>query len=74
MNRARHILICAVLIAVCTVLTISAVAIRTGDIVNYVKKTEIRAFIDGYEIPSYNISDRLCVVAEDLRGYGFDVE
>ena len=74
MTKARHYLLCALLIAVCTALTVSAVALRTGDVVDYVQKTNIRAFIDGVEIPSYNISDRLGIVAEDLRGYGFDVE
>ncbi len=74
MNRVRHYIFCALLIVACAALTVSAVALRTGDIVDYVLKTDIRAFIDGYEIPSYNISNRLGVVAEDLRGYGFDVE
>ena len=74
MNRARHYILCALLITVCTMLTVSAVAIRTDGVVDYVQKTDIRAFIDGYEIPSYNISDKLGIVAEDLRGYGFDVE
>ena len=73
MKRARHYIFCAVLVAICLALTISAVALRTGDVVDYVLATNIRAFIDGYEIPSYNISDRLGIVAEDLRGYGFDV-
>lgn len=74
MNRARHYIFCAVLVAVCLALTVSAVAIRAGDVVDYVLATDIRAFIDGYEIPSYNVSGRLCVVAEDLRGYGFNVD
>lgn len=73
MKRARHYIFCAVLILLCLALTVSAVALRTGDAVDYVSATNIRAFIDGYEIPSYNISDRLGIVAEDLRGYGFDV-
>ena len=74
MNRVRHYIFCALLIIACFALTVSAVALRTGDVVDYVLKTDIRAFIDGYEIPSYNIRNRLCIVAEDLRGYGFDVE
>lgn len=70
MKRAKHYIFCALLITVCFALTVSAVALR---VVDRVLATDIRAFIDGYEIPSYNISDRLGVVAEDLRGYGFDV-
>ncbi|MBQ8836265.1 MAG: hypothetical protein IJ002_01995 [Clostridia bacterium] len=70
MKRAKHYLFCALLVTVCFALTVSAMALR---VVDRVLATDIRAFIDGYEIPSYNISDRLGIVAEDLRGYGFDV-
>ena len=73
MKQIKHYLFCAMLIAVCIFLTFSAIALQDIEIVDYVLETNIRAFIDGYEIPSYNISNRLGVVAEDLRGYGFDV-
>lgn len=72
--QPRHsILLCIFLIALCFALTVTAAALRAGDIVDYVLSTDIRAFIDGAEIPAYNIGGKLGVVAEDLRGYGFSV-
>ena len=61
------------MVTVCAALTLTAAALRVGDVVDYALSTDIRAFIDGYEIPAYNIGGRLGVVAEDLRGYGFTV-
>ena len=70
----KHFFFSTVLITVCFLLTAQAAAMRTGDIVAEVQKTDIRAFIDGYEIPAYNINNKLGIVAEDLLGYGFNVE
>lgn len=73
-TKPRHsILLCVLLVAICAALTLTAAALRAGDVVDYVLSTEIRAYIDGMEIPAYNIGGRLGVVAEDLRGYGFSV-
>ena len=55
-------------------LTVCAAAMQVGTVIDHVLATDIRAFINGYEIPSYNIGGRLGIVAEDLRGYGFAVE
>ena len=70
-KATKHSIICALLVAVCMVLTIGAAAARIEGL--YVMPTDIRAFVDGYEIPAYNIRDKLGIVAEDLRGYGFNV-
>ncbi|MBQ5389698.1 MAG: hypothetical protein IIU58_02205, partial [Clostridia bacterium] len=72
-HTRRSVVLCVLLIAICALLTFTAAALRAGDIVGYVLSTEIRAFIDGVEIPAYNIGGKLGVVAEDLRGYGFSV-
>ncbi len=78
MKRSTHtfhsIVFSVLLIALCIGLTVTAAALRSGDIVGYVLSTDIRAFIDGMEIPAYNIGGKLGVVAEDLRGYGFTVD
>ncbi len=78
MKRSTHtfhsIVLSVLLIALCMGLTVTAAALRSGDIVGYVLSTDIRAFIDGMEIPAYNIGGKLGVVAEDLRGYGFTVD
>lgn len=70
-KATKHSIICVFLVVVCMALTICAAAARIEGL--YVMPTDISAFIDGYEIPAYNISDKLGVVAEDLRGYGFNV-
>ena len=35
--------------------------------------TDIVAKIDGHPIRAFNVANHMCVVAEDLRAYGFDV-
>ena len=50
-----------------------AAALRIGDVVGQVLYTDIVAKIDGHPIRAYNVADHMCVVAEDLRAYGFDV-
>lgn len=44
-----------------------------GDIAGYIYSTDIVAYIDGMEIPSYNIGGQTAVIAEDLTAYGFSV-
>lgn len=73
MNRTKHLFLSSVLIAICVLLTVTAAALRVGDVTDYVLSTDIRAFFDGSEIEAYNIGGRLGVVAEDLRNYGFTV-
>lgn len=72
-KAVRHFIFCGLLVCICFALTVCAAALRSGDIIGNILSTNIRAFINGYEIPSYNIDDRLGVVAEDLANYGFDV-
>lgn len=74
MNRAKHLIFSALLVSACALLTLAAAALQVGDVVDHVLATDIRAFINGYEIPAYNIGGRLGVVAEDLADYGFTVE
>lgn len=73
MKKTRHLILSAVLVIICAFLTVTAAALRSGDIVGYVLSTDIRAFFDGSEIAAYNIGGKLGVVAEDLRNYGFTV-
>ena len=44
-----------------------------GDILGDVLYTNVRTYINGERIPSYNISNRMVVLIADLRYYGFDV-
>ena len=40
----------------------------------YIYSTDILAYVNGKAIDSYNIGGRTVVIAEDLDGYGFNVE
>lgn len=46
---------------------------QVGDVVGQVLATDIEAHVNGSTITSMNIDGLTAVVAEDLRGYGFDV-
>lgn len=48
-------------------------AFHVGEVINHVLYTEIKAYINGVQIPACNVSGRMMVTAEDLSGYGFDV-
>lgn len=63
-------LICGVLIGT------AAMAANTvyADVIGEVLSTDITAYIDEQPIESFNINDYTYVIAEDLRGYGFDVD
>jgi hypothetical protein len=47
---------------------------RIGETLGYVYYSDIRAYVNGFPIPSFNIGGRTAVALEDLRNYGFDVE
>ena len=44
-----------------------------GDVVGQAVHTDIVAYINHYAIPSYAANGKSCIVAEDLRNFGFDV-
>jgi hypothetical protein len=72
MKKLALILVIAVIIAVIPA-NVSASAPRVGDVIGSVRHTDIRTFINGEQIPSYNINNRSVVLIADLRNYGFDV-
>ena len=45
---------------------------RVGDEIGDVRNTDIRTYINGYRIPSFNINNRSVVMLRDLTRYGFD--
>ena len=59
-------LLCAVLMAVTM-----AVPAFAYEVIGTVLSTDIRAYINGAEIPAYNIDGRLAIVVSDLNNYGF---
>lgn len=55
------------------VLCFSAFNLASAEENGYIYKSDIRTYIDGMEITSYNIGGKTVVKAIDLRPYGFDV-
>lgn len=49
------------------------IPIYADTVIDYVLFTDIRTYISGVEISSYNIKGNTAVVVEDLADYGFDV-
>ncbi len=49
------------------------VAAQNFSVIGAVLTTDIRATIDGAEIPAYNVNGNMVIVGSDLRNYGFDV-
>ncbi|MDP4133464.1 MAG: hypothetical protein Q8882_05585 [Bacillota bacterium] len=49
-------------------------SIKIGTKIKEVLYTDIKAYICGHEIESYNVDGYTAVVVEDLRNYGFNVE
>lgn len=47
-------------------------AYQVGDEIGDVLNTDIRTYINGYRIPSYNINNMSVVLMSDLINYGFD--
>ena len=42
-------------------------------VIGSVVTTDIKAYINGAEIPAYNVDGNMVIIAADLRSYGFDV-
>ena len=59
-------LLCAILMTATMIVPAFAV-----EIIGQVLSTDIRAYINGAEIPAYNIDGRLAIVVSDLNNYGF---
>ena len=59
--------------AALVMLLAAAMPVYADTIIDYVLYTDIRTYIGGVEISSYNINGYTAVVVEDLANYGFDV-
>ena len=68
----------SIILSTVMMLTISAsVFAANGDIVGHIYSTDIRAYINGVEVESYNIGGKTAVVIEDIiaensHGYNYD--
>ena len=70
MKRAIHHLLPLPLLVLLTCI-LSVIAIAQDTIIGQVLTTDIRAYINNCEIPSYNINGKLAVIVSDLNHYGF---
>ena len=61
------------ILVVLLLFTVSVNALAPGDPIGWVLHTDIIAYINDTPIRSYNIGGYTYVIAEDLIGYGFDV-
>lgn len=64
--------IIASVLAAVSVLSLGASA-KVGDKVGTALNTDIVAYINNYAIPSFAVNGQSCIIAEDLRFFGFDV-
>ena len=64
--------IISLILSAVLVLGVTAQA-RVGDKIGMALNTDIVVYINNYAIPSYAVDGTSCIVAEDLRNFGFDV-
>ncbi len=57
-------------LAICVGIVFSSVS--AAEVIGQVKKTDIKAYINGYEIPAYSIDGKTAVITSDLKNYGFN--
>lgn len=65
--------ILSLLIIFMLILSISPNVFAIGEITGTVRHTDIKAYVRGKPIKSYNVDNWTCIVAEDLRDYNFEV-
>ena len=67
-------LMCKTLALLCILQVMSLpLAAQSYGIIGSVLTTDIKAYINGYEIPAYNVDGNMVIVGSDLRNYGFNV-
>lgn len=71
MKKIVSILLMLLLVMSC-IIPMTAFA-KVGDVVGQAYHTDIVAYINHYAIPSYAVNGQSCIVAEDLKNFGFDV-
>lgn len=62
--------ICCLVIAA---ILLTSLPLYASSIIGAVLSTDIKAYINGAEIPAYNINGNMVIVGSDLRNYGFNV-
>ncbi|MBR5313656.1 MAG: hypothetical protein IKU40_12330 [Clostridia bacterium] len=63
-----------ILLLICAIILLPlSVFAQSYNIIGSVLTTDIKAYINGYEIPAYNVDGNMVIVGSDLRNYGFNV-
>ena len=61
------------ILAFILILSLAPNVFAVGEITGVIRNTDIKAYVIGKPIKSYNVDNWTCIVAEDLRNFGFDV-
>lgn len=69
MKQTRRI--CCLLLT--AIVLLCTTHINATAIIGSVLTTDIKAYINGLEIPSYNVDGNMVIIGSDLRSYGFNV-
>ncbi|MCL2773727.1 MAG: Ig-like domain-containing protein [Oscillospiraceae bacterium] len=73
MNKRRKISFIILLSMIISALSfVNVAALKIGDEIGNVLNTDIKTYVNGQRIPSYNINDKSAVLIKDLTNYGFD--
>jgi len=73
-RKIALIILIAMIVSMMPVFSVNVYAEpKVGDVMGNVLHTNIKTFIDGVRIPSYNINNKSAVILNDLKNYGFDV-
>lgn len=71
MKKVYRYILCTLLLGIGMVLTASA--LQLGDVIGWAEYTDTKVYINDAPIRAYSIEGELCVVAEDLAHYGFNI-
>ena len=64
----------AIIIIFTSISNFTVSAVKVGDKLGNVLNTDIKVYINNYQIPGYAVNNKMCVIMEDLANYGFDVK
>lgn len=74
MKKIKAIIVLILLIVISTMTIVAAKPLKIGDVIGKVLYTDIKTYIDGYEIESYNIGGKTVIPVESLKAYGYNVK
>lgn len=70
LKKISAAIIFSILLAMIPAIPVSAA--KVGDVIGNVLNTDIKTYINGNRIPSYNINSKSAIFIKDLANYGFD--